>query len=36
MAQESEVRQRLLESGIDERTARRADRYRWWEQGSAR
>jgi cytochrome c oxidase assembly factor CtaG len=37
MAQEGEVRQRLLESGIDERTARRAVRYRRWEEleGSA-
>ena len=30
MAQEGEVRQRLLESGVDERTARRAVRYRRW------
>ena len=38
MAQEGEVRQRLLESGIDERTARRAVRYRRWEEleGGAR
>jgi cytochrome c oxidase assembly factor CtaG len=38
MAQEGEVRQRLLESGIDERTARRAVRYRRWKglEGSAR
>ncbi len=32
MAQEGEVRQRLLESGLDERTARRAVRYRRWEE----
>lgn len=30
MAQEGEVRQSLLERGIDERTARRAVRYRRW------
>ena len=30
MAQEGEVRQELIESGIDERTARRAVRYRRW------
>jgi len=38
MAQEGEVRQRLLESGVDERTARRAVRYRRWHEleGSAR
>jgi putative membrane protein len=30
MAQESEARQRLLERGVDERTARRAVRYRRW------
>jgi putative membrane protein len=30
MAQEGEVRQQLLESGVDERTARRAVRYRRW------
>ena len=30
MAQEGEARQRLLEQGIDERTARRAVRYRRW------
>jgi putative membrane protein len=38
MAQEGEIRQQLLESGIDERTARRAVRYRRWHelQGSAR
>ncbi len=37
MAQEGEIRQQLLESGIDERTARRAVRYRRWHelQGSA-
>jgi putative membrane protein len=32
MAQEGEVRQRLLESGVDERTARRAVRYRRWKE----
>jgi putative membrane protein len=32
MAQEGEVRQRLLESGVDERTARRAVRYRRWQE----
>jgi putative membrane protein len=32
MAQEGEVRQQLLESGVDERTARRAVRYRRWEE----
>jgi len=31
MAQESEVRQSLLERGVDERTARRAVRYRRWD-----
>jgi cytochrome c oxidase assembly factor CtaG len=31
MAQESEVRQQLLERGVDERTARRAVRYRRWD-----
>jgi putative membrane protein len=38
MAQEGEIRQRLLESGVDERTARRAVRYRRWQEleGSAR
>jgi putative membrane protein len=38
MAQEGEVRQQLLESGVDERTARRAVRYRRWHEleGSAR
>ena len=30
MAQEGEVRQELIESGVDERTARRAVRYRGW------
>jgi cytochrome c oxidase assembly factor CtaG len=30
MAEEGEVRQELIESGIDERTARRAVRYRRW------
>jgi cytochrome c oxidase assembly factor CtaG len=30
MAQEGEVRQQLLERGVDERTARRAVRYRRW------
>ncbi len=30
MAQEGDVRQELIESGIDERTARRAVRYRRW------
>jgi cytochrome c oxidase assembly factor CtaG len=30
LAQESEVRQRLLERGVDERTARRAVRYGRW------
>jgi len=30
MAQEGEVRQELIEKGIDERTARRAVRYRRW------
>jgi cytochrome c oxidase assembly factor CtaG len=30
MAQEGEVRQELIESGVDERTARRAVRYRRW------
>ena len=32
MAQEGEVRQELIESGVDERTARRAVRYRRWEE----
>jgi putative membrane protein len=32
MAQEGEVRQQLLESGFDERTARRAVRYRRWQE----
>jgi putative membrane protein len=32
MAQEGEVRQSLIEQGIDERTARRAVRYRRWEE----
>ena len=32
LAQESEARQRLLERGVDERTARRAVRYRRWEE----
>jgi putative membrane protein len=32
MAQEGDVRQELIESGIDERTARRAVRYRRWEE----
>jgi putative membrane protein len=32
MAQEGEVRQQLLESGVDERTARRAVRYRRWQE----
>jgi putative membrane protein len=38
MAQEGEIRQRLLESGVDERTARRAVRYRRWQEleGSVR
>jgi putative membrane protein len=38
MAQEGEVRQQLLERGVDERTARRAVRYRRWHEleGSAR
>jgi hypothetical protein len=30
MAQEGDVRQELIESGVDERTARRAVRYRRW------
>ncbi len=30
MAEEGDVRQRLLESGVDERTARRTVRYRRW------
>jgi putative membrane protein len=30
MAQEGEVRQELIENGVDERTARRAVRYRRW------
>ena len=32
MAQEGEVRQELLERGVDERTARRAVRYRRWQE----
>jgi cytochrome c oxidase assembly factor CtaG len=32
MAQEGEVRQRLLESGLDPRTVRRAVRYRRWQE----
>ncbi|HEU5010751.1 MAG TPA: cytochrome c oxidase assembly protein [Gaiellaceae bacterium] len=32
MAQEGDVRQELIESGVDERTARRAVRYRRWEE----
>jgi putative membrane protein len=32
MAQEGEVRQQLLERGVDERTARRAVRYRRWQE----
>ena len=32
MAQEGEIRQQLLESGVDERTARRAVRYRRWQE----
>ena len=32
LAQEGEVRQELIESGVDERTARRAVRYRRWEE----
>ena len=38
MAQEGEVRQQLLERGVDERTARRAVRYRRWHEleGSTR
>lgn len=32
MAQESEARQRLLERGVDERTARRVARYRRWQE----
>ena len=32
MAQEGEVRQELIENGVDERTARRAVRYRRWEE----
>ncbi len=32
LAQEGDVRQELIESGIDERTARRAVRYRRWEE----
>jgi hypothetical protein len=32
MAEEGDVRQRLLESGVDERTARRAVRYRRWQE----
>jgi cytochrome c oxidase assembly factor CtaG len=31
-AQEGEVRQELIEKGVDERTARRAVRYRRWEE----
>jgi cytochrome c oxidase assembly factor CtaG len=34
MAQEGEIRQRLLESGHDERTVRRAVRYRRWQEPS--
>jgi cytochrome c oxidase assembly factor CtaG len=34
MAQEGEIRQRLLESGQDERTVRRAVRYRRWQEPS--
>ena len=30
LAQEGEVRQELIENGVDERTARRAVRYRRW------
>jgi cytochrome c oxidase assembly factor CtaG len=32
MAEEGEARQHLLESGVDERTARRAVRYRRWQE----
>jgi putative membrane protein len=32
MAQEGDVRQELIEKGVDERTARRAVRYRRWEE----
>jgi cytochrome c oxidase assembly factor CtaG len=32
MAQEGEVRQQLIEHGVDERTARRAVRYRRWQE----
>lgn len=32
MAQEGEIRQELIEKGVDERTARRAVRYRRWEE----
>jgi putative membrane protein len=32
LAQEGDVRQELIESGVDERTARRAVRYRRWEE----
>jgi cytochrome c oxidase assembly factor CtaG len=32
MAQEGEVRQSLIERGVDERTARRAVRYRRWQE----
>ncbi len=32
MAQEGEIRQELLERGVDERTARRAVRYRRWKE----
>ena len=32
LAQEGEVRQKLIENGVDERTARRAVRYRRWEE----
>jgi len=32
MAQEGEVRQQLIERGVDERTARRAVRYRRWQE----
>jgi cytochrome c oxidase assembly factor CtaG len=30
MAQEGEIRQELIEKGVDERTAKRAVRYRRW------
>ena len=32
MAQEGEIRQELIERGVDERTARRAVRYRRWQE----